>query len=315
MLRWLKDQQRKKSFWFKEGHSGPSVTVVNRFLRFASLVGVSLCTFLGTLVAWAAITGSISGVVTDPSGAVVPGVTVVATSVSTNVQSRAVTDAKGFYRFPTLNVDTYNVAANQQGFRDYAQSGIKIDANSDVRIDITMQLGTVTNTVNVKSDALRVETQSTQNGVVIPDTKITSVPLKGRSYIDLLKLQPGVSPYSHSSDSFTSGISATQVSGDLDNGRPSMKRKRELQSISIKECETLLHASDGVLFISVTETGERRPLPFHNMYALVMTPHNWLASCAGSLPQVAWCCAGTSLCVPLCLNCWKVFRKLLRSTC
>ncbi len=85
-----------------------------------------------------------------------------------------------------------------QGFRDYAQTGVKIDANSDLRIDITMQLGTVTNTVSVKSDALQVETQSTQNGVVIPDTKITSVPLNGRSYIDLLKLQPGVSPYSHS---------------------------------------------------------------------------------------------------------------------
>jgi hypothetical protein len=61
-------------------------------------------------------------------------------------------------------------------------------------------------------------------------------------------------------------------SNPIDNGSLSMKRKRELQSISIKECETLLHASDGVLFISVTETGERRPLPFHNMYALVMTP-------------------------------------------
>ena len=64
-----------------------------------------------------------------------------------------------------------------------------------------MQLGTVTNTVSVKSDALQVETQSTQNGVVIEGTKITSVPLNGRSYIDLLKLQPGVSPYSHSQDS------------------------------------------------------------------------------------------------------------------
>jgi hypothetical protein len=166
---------------------------VNRFPRLVSLVGLSACCLLGTLAAWAAITGSISGVVTDPSGAVVPGVTVVATSVSTNVQSTAVTDSKGFYRFATLNVDTYNVTASQQGFRDYAQTGVKIDANSALRIDITMQLGTVTNTVSVKSDALQVETQSTQNGVVIPDTKITSVPLNGRSYIDLLKLQPGVS--------------------------------------------------------------------------------------------------------------------------
>src|SRR6202012_6017053 len=101
---------------------------MNRFVRFVSFAGVVALAFLGTLAAWAAITGSISGVVTDPSGAVVPGVTVVATSVATNVQTKAVTDSKGFYSLPTLNVDTYNLAANQAGFRDYEQTGIKIDA-------------------------------------------------------------------------------------------------------------------------------------------------------------------------------------------
>jgi hypothetical protein len=199
---------------------------MNRIVAFVCSAVVAAGLLLGTLPANAAITGSISGVVTDPSGAVVPGVTVVATSVSTNVQSKAVTDSKGFYRFPTLNVDTYNVTASQAGFRDYAQSRVKIDANSALRIDISMELGSVTNTVSVKSDALQVETQSTQNGVVIEDTKITSVPLNGRSYIDLLKLQPGVSPYSHSQDSTTSGIGATQVSGDLDNGQQSVNGGR-----------------------------------------------------------------------------------------
>jgi Carboxypeptidase regulatory-like domain len=199
---------------------------MNRFSRFVSFAGVVAVVFLGTLAAWAAITGSISGVVTDPSGAVVPGVTVVATAVSTNVQSTAVTDSKGFYNLPTLSVDTYNLSTSQPGFRDYQQTGIKIDANSALRVDITMQLGTVTNTVNVKSDALQVETQSTQNGVLIDGAKITSVPLNGRSYIDLLKLQPGVSPYSHSTDSGTSGIGATQVSGDLDNGQQSVNGGR-----------------------------------------------------------------------------------------
>src|SRR3984957_12788975 len=203
-----------------------------RIIRPAFSAGIAIAVVFSTLSVWAAITGSISGVVTDPSGAVVPGVTVVATAVSTNVQSRAVTDAKGFYNFPPLNVDTYNVTSSQPGFRDYQQTGVKIDANSAVRIDITMELGTVTNTVSVKSDALQVETQSTQNGVVIDGTKITSVPLNGRSYIDLLKLQPGVSPYSHSSTgsnaeaSTTSGVGATQVSGDLDNGQQSVNGGR-----------------------------------------------------------------------------------------
>ena len=111
-------------------------------------------------------------------------------------------------------------------FRDYQETGIKIDTNSAVRVDIKLQLGTVANTVSVQSDALKVETQSTQNGVVIQDTKITSVPLNGRSFIDLLKLQPGVSPYSHSGDSATSGVGATQVSGDLDNGQQSVNGGR-----------------------------------------------------------------------------------------
>jgi hypothetical protein len=199
---------------------------MNRLVRLVSFAGVFGIVLLGSLTASAAITGSISGVVTDPSGDVVPGVKVVATSVTTNVQSTAVTDAKGFYNLPTLNVDTYNLSTSQPGFRDYQQTGIKIDANSALRIDITMQLGTVTNTVSVKSDALQVETQSTQNGVVIDGTKIVSVPLNGRSYIDLLKLQPGVAPYSHSQDSTTSGIGATQVSGDLDNGQQSFNGGR-----------------------------------------------------------------------------------------
>jgi hypothetical protein len=199
---------------------------MNRLVRFVSFASLFALVLVATLTAWAAITGSISGVVTDPSGAVVPGVTVVATSVSTNVQSSVVTDAKGFYNFPTLQVDTYNITTSQAGFRDYQQSGVKIDANSAVRIDITMQLGAVTNTVSVKSDSLQVETQSTQNGVVIDGAKITSVPLNGRSYIDLLKLQPGVSPYSHSADSTTSGVGATQVSGDLDNGQQSVNGGR-----------------------------------------------------------------------------------------
>jgi hypothetical protein len=62
----------------------------------------------------------------------------------------------------------------------------------------------------------------------------------------------------------------TLSSSSIDTGRSSFKRK--LQSISTRECETLIHASEGVLFVSVNETGERRPLPFHNTYALFMTP-------------------------------------------
>ena len=148
------------------------------------------------LSAHASITGSISGTVTDPSGAVLVGVKVTVTSVSTGIEGSAVTDAKGFYRFPSLGVDTYAVAVNQSGFRPFLENGVRIDANSAIQIDIRMQLGQLTDTVTVESNAVQVETQSTQMGEVIEGETITSVPLNGRSYLDLLSLQPGVSPYS-----------------------------------------------------------------------------------------------------------------------
>lgn len=168
---------------------------------------------LGSIAAWASITGSISGVVTDPNGAVVPGVTVVATDVATNVRHTTVTDAKGFYAFPALNVGTYNVTISQPGYRDYLESSVIINANSAIRIDVKMEIGQVSNTVKVRSDVLQVETQSTQMGDVIQGEKITSVPLNGRSYIDLLALQPGVSPYSDVATSGGSGVSGVDGGG------------------------------------------------------------------------------------------------------
>ena len=190
------------------------------------ILGVCAILALNSSRARADITGSISGVVTDPSGAVIPGVTVVATAVSTNVKHTTVTDGKGFYAFPALSIDHYNVAVSQPGFRDFLESGVIINANSAIRIDVKLQIGAVKNTVSVKSDQLQVETQSTQMGEVIEGSKITSVPLNGRSYIDLLALQPGVSPYNDVATTNGSGVSG------LDGGGNSGSSNMGLQSVN-----------------------------------------------------------------------------------
>ena len=134
------------------------------------LTTIAIVFFLFTaVVAWAAITGSISGVITDPSGALTPGVTVVITSQSTGAKHTTVTDSKGFYSFPALDVDNYDVSASQAGFRDFLEQGVKIDANSAVRVDIALQVGAVNNVVTVQSNALQVETENTQMGEVITE--------------------------------------------------------------------------------------------------------------------------------------------------
>ena len=194
------------------------------FLRSLILCSLWAMLFYGSTTAYADITGSISGIVTDSSGAVIPGAKVIATAVSTNVQHTTVTDAKGFYAFPALNVDVYTVTLSQSGFDQFLMSGITINANSAVRVDIKLAVGKVSNTVEVKSDTLRVETESTQMGQVIEGEKITSVPLNGRSFINLLALQPGVSPYTGNDD--TSGVGASTLSGDQSNGTQSVNGGR-----------------------------------------------------------------------------------------
>ena len=191
------------------------MTSSNRNKRIVRTAGITAVTMLAALVAWAGITGLISGLIADQSGAIVPGVGVVATNEETGVQSAAVSDNRGLYSFPALAVGTYDLTVSHPGFRDFVEKSIKIDANSAIRIDIKLELGAVTNTVTVNSEELRIETQSTQMGEVIEGDQITSVPLNGRSYLDLLTLQPGVNPYQ--GNSTTGGGEGVQ---SMNGGRP-----------------------------------------------------------------------------------------------
>ena len=200
--------------------------------RRCAVFAVLAFLLLALALASASITGSISGVVTDKSGAVISGASVVATETQTGVQTTQKTDAKGFYNLPTLAVGTYNLEIKQLGFKTYRQTGLVIDANSALRADASLEVGSINEKIEVNTEATQVETQSTQMGEVIEGSKMTSVPLNGRNYIDLLTLQPGVSPYQCTSPSncndTTNGVGADEssVSGDQTNGTQSVNGGR-----------------------------------------------------------------------------------------
>jgi len=184
--------------------------------------------FLGSSLALASITGTISGIVTDASGSVIPGVTVTAVAVATGIRSVVQTDGKGFYSFPDLAVGTYNVTAEQKGFKTYEKDSIIIDANSNIRVDIPLEVGAVAERVTVSSDVVQVETQSTQMGEVITGERMTAVPLNGRDFTDLLDLQPGVVPNAYSSQA--PGLGDRVVGGDtqgVNSGTQSINGQRE----------------------------------------------------------------------------------------
>jgi hypothetical protein len=191
--------------------------------RVVAVLAIVLFTFA---LAWASITGSISGVVTDKSGAVISGATVTATDTLTGVQTTQKTDAKGFYNFPTLAVGTYDLEIKQVGFKSYRQTGLVIDTNSALRADASLSVGTISEKVEVSTDSVNVETQNTQMGEVIEGSKMTSVPLNGRNYIDLLALQPGVSPYKNDDTTSGVGVDPTTLSGDQTNGTQSVNGGR-----------------------------------------------------------------------------------------
>src|SRR5215813_4808376 len=194
-----------------------------RFFLKSICVAVSIC--FSAVLAWASINGSISGVVLDPSGSVVVGATVTATETQTAVKSETVTDSKGFYNFPTLPIGKYDIEIHANGFKTLRQTSLVLDANAALRVDATLQIGQAAEEVTVRSDAVHVDLESTQNGEVIEGHKIEAVPLNGRSYTDLLSLQPGVVPSAYKNQA--PDTNDRKPSGDLNPGNQSINGQRE----------------------------------------------------------------------------------------
>src|SRR6266446_3816750 len=141
----------------------------------------------------ASVTGSISGAVTDPSGAAIPGAKVTLHNPDTGLRQDAMTGSDGSYEFLVVPVgEHYTLDVEANGFKPYTQTGITLLVNQRLRADAQLTLGTEKQAVEVSAQAVQVETRATQMGDVIGSQKMLSLPLNGRSYIDLLGLQAGV---------------------------------------------------------------------------------------------------------------------------
>ena len=173
--------------------------------------------------------GAISGTVQDPSGAAVPGASVTATNVSTGVHETLTTDDRGSYSFLTLPVGRYDVEVTCTGFKPYWRKGIAVDANSDLVVDARLEIGSKTDTITVTEHQAQVDSTTTQMGAVIGGGEMTSVPLNGRSFTDLLALQPGVVPVTSLTSETVQDVGASVLSpsGDLNPGTVSINGQRE----------------------------------------------------------------------------------------
>jgi hypothetical protein len=177
----------------------------------------------------AAVGGSISGTVMDSAGAVIARATVTATNIETGVQHNVASNDAGAYSFPTLPVGHYNLDVTDAGFRPYRRTRITVDVNSALLVDAVLEVGAKQETITVEESAVQAETASTQLGDVIPGASVTALPLNGRSYTDLLALQPGVMPLSTITSLTVQGLgqSVFSPSGDLNPGTLSINGQRE----------------------------------------------------------------------------------------
>ena len=201
--------------------------------RQITLALAAFAVFIAGGSAFAGVTASISGTVKDPSGATITGATITVTNTDTGIAQTQKTNTAGFYSFQSLPLGHYDVQVEQTGFKTFRQTRLVLDVNAAFVVDATLQVGQVSEKIEVSSTALHVETASTQMGEVIGGNEMTGVPLVSRSYTDLLALQPGVvSQPSHISGAYagsfiSAGFALPQVSGDLNSGAQSVNGMRE----------------------------------------------------------------------------------------
>lgn len=156
--------------------------------RLAALV----FTLIPLLLAAQSTTQTIQGLVTDPTGAVIAGAKVTIINTATAVSNTALTNTTGNYTFVLVPVGNYDIKFEVQGFKTEMVKGVRVETAAQVRQDIVLQVGAVTETVEVSAASVLLSTENSTVGAVIENKRIIDLPLNGRNIVQLAVLVPGV---------------------------------------------------------------------------------------------------------------------------
>ncbi|HOK48344.1 MAG TPA: carboxypeptidase-like regulatory domain-containing protein, partial [Bryobacteraceae bacterium] len=136
--------------------------------------------------------GEIVGEVKDASGAVIPGANVTVTNTATNTSRSVVTNEAGLYAFPALVPGPYRLRVEASGFKTINRGDIELQVQQTARLDFTMEVGQVTETIEVAGSAQMMATENATVGTVIENRRIVELPLNGRNFLQLVSLSPNV---------------------------------------------------------------------------------------------------------------------------
>ncbi|MDI3254042.1 MAG: carboxypeptidase-like regulatory domain-containing protein [Bacillota bacterium] len=154
---------------------------------------LSLFLAITSFTTFAQQNSEINGTVTDPNGAALANVQVTLTSTSTGTELTTQTNSSGVYSFPGLNVGTYDLKATAAGFQTYLRKGVVVNVSQTVRADITLQVGSVQETVTVQANALQVQADSNVVSTLINADQISEIATENRNFAALAALGLGVS--------------------------------------------------------------------------------------------------------------------------
>lgn len=176
-----------------------------------SLLAVLLLLTNSTAFAQGGVTASLSGVVLDTQGAVVPGADVVARNNATTAESRAVTATNGTFTIPALNPGTYTVTVSLIGFKTAMLGSVVLNAGTPASIKVSLEVGALEETVVVKGGSEIIQTQSPAVSVTVNANQIINLPLSSRSAMEFLVMLPGVITPSGSRDSQINGLPQSAI--------------------------------------------------------------------------------------------------------
>ncbi len=210
-------------------------------------------TLSGIIVFWAGLAlplagqtmGEITGRITDASGAASPDAVVTVTSVSTNAVRKTVSTDTGDYGFPSLPPGTYNLRVEKAGFKAVESRNVTVDVQQTVRLDFTMSVGQVSESITVEASAAQLQAENATVGTVIDNKRIVELPLNGRNYLQLVALTPNATTLSPSA-----GQAGSRQGGD-----------RASQSISV--------AGQRIMFDNFTLDGVNNTDPNFNTYVVL----------------------------------------------
>lgn len=178
-------------------------------MRLACLLSIGGWLALSPAISLAQTTSTVLGTVKDASGALVPEASVTAVNKQTGYSRTAPSDSTGAYSIPLLPPGTYTVRAERPGFKKTEQQGVPLTVGQNVRVDLVLALGEVSETVTVAGEATQVDTSQATISHLMDQTRMTELPLNGRSPASLAALLPGVGTLSVPTRPSIGGISVS----------------------------------------------------------------------------------------------------------